>query len=53
MNPPTLTNPAVPAMFGNDRSAEAIEISEEDDVSSASSTLVGMEETFRRQAEDE
>ena len=23
VNPPTLTNPAVPAMFGNDRSAEA------------------------------
>ena len=46
LNPPTLTNP-VPAMFGDDRSAEVAEISDEDDGSSTNSTLVGMEETFR------
>ena len=53
MNPPTLTNPVVPAMFGNDRSAEPAEISDEDDGSNASSTLIGLEEAFRRQAENE
>ena len=52
LNPPKLTNP-VPAMFGDDRSAEAAEISDKDDGSSVSSTLVGMEETFRQQAENE
>ena len=50
MDPPTLTNPVVPAMFGNDRSAE---ISDEDNDSDASSTLIGYEEAFRRQAENE
>ena len=45
--------PVVPAMFGNDRSAEVIEISDEDACSSASSALVRMEDPFRQQAEDE
>ena len=39
MLPPTLTNPVVHAMFGNDRSAEPAEISDEDDDSIASGRL--------------
>jgi len=36
-----------------DKSAETEEIGDADAGSSASSTLIGMEETFRRQAENE
>ena len=56
LNPPILPNPTVPAMFGDDRSAEA-KIGDEDadssHNSSAHSRLIGMEEIFRRQAENE
>ena len=53
MDPPTLTNPVVPGMSEEDRIAETEEIGDEDADISASSTLMGIEATFRQQAENE